>query len=629
MKVWNRLILSTCLAAFFCCAVSLFGGAAFGASTIPKVTPLPAINDRSVTPNRLVQQPGTGYLFVADPHAGESVNVYNPAGQWVKQIPCAKEPGGVAFALNGDLLVTQGTYVAVMEKANNWVENVSKRFGVGVLKSAFAITVDNINTTAPATPRTATGTVFVSDIQGSYIYYYDVNYAPINMSAGSAYNPLVRGGYPINAIGDSYVNNGSTAGPAIFNRPAGVTFERTSGLLTVVDSLLGRLQFFDLAGNYISERGEFGYQFGANHANFPFFTYPQSVAYEYTNEVVDRAYVLDTFQSYIYVFDASTADPITWTYLTDIGAYGHNKGYLIVPSDLIFDKFDPANNRLVVTNGFGSLSVYGISSIQPYNVAIDTITSTSMRITWALPATTLIKNIRVYRSTTPGSKPGDPGVIQVGGDLANTATAFTDSTLSQYTTYYYTVRAVDFSNVETNNVDQVSAKTTGAFNLSININGSGQVNGTASCASAVCTSSQAADSVVTLTAAATGTSIFSGWTGDCFTTSDTCILTMDAVKSATANFTAQLAFHVDGAYFDNLQDAYDAAKPGSTIMVMAGTWPSTTHPTNYNTAWQNKTVYIVGGYDPSFTNNAGGMSVVTGRTNLTAGKVIMKQFKLK
>jgi hypothetical protein len=104
---------------------------------------------------------------------------------------------------------------------------------------------------------------------------------------------------------------------------------------------------------------------------------------------------------------------------------------------------------------------------------------------------------------------------------------------------------------------------------------------------------------------------------------------MDAAKSVTASFAAKPAFRVDGAYFDNLQDAYREAKDGSVIQVLAGTWPSTTHATEYMTAWQAKTVTIEGGYDPTFTSNAGGSSTVVGRTNLSAGKVIMKQLMLK
>jgi hypothetical protein len=104
---------------------------------------------------------------------------------------------------------------------------------------------------------------------------------------------------------------------------------------------------------------------------------------------------------------------------------------------------------------------------------------------------------------------------------------------------------------------------------------------------------------------------------------------MDAAKSVTASFQSRLAFRVDGAYFDNLQDAYSAANDGSVIRVLAGTWPSTTHPTEYMTAWQTKAVTIEGGYDPTFTTNTGATSTVIGRANLNAGKVTWKQLSLR
>ena len=158
MKHWSRFILSISLATVFCCVASPFGGVAFCASP-PVVTVLPVIKEGSVTPTRIAQQPGTGHIFITDPHS-EGVTVYDKVGKLLRKIITAKEPGGIAFAMNGDLLVTQGTYVAVIDPATG-VENVAKRFGN--FKSAFAIAVDNVNTVAPAPARTATGMIFVSD----------------------------------------------------------------------------------------------------------------------------------------------------------------------------------------------------------------------------------------------------------------------------------------------------------------------------------------------------------------------------------------------------------------------------------------------------------------------------------
>lgn len=609
MKYCNKSVRTMGKMALICCLMSLFSGAAFCATTVPDVTVLPVISEGSVTPARMAQR-ANGNIYVTDPHA-EGVLVYSPVGKLVNKILTEKEASGIAFAKNGDLLVTQNTHVLVLNP-DSGVE--IQRFGVGTFLSTFAIAVDN--------RPTGTGKIFVTDIKSHFVYAYDSNYAPVDVSAGNAY----VSGNPINCIGGYDRAIAYEGALGLFNRPSGLAIEKVSGLLAVVDSLNGRIEFFDQVGNVVDF---IGVMVGYDPAHqLLMWTYPQSVAFEYTAAgALDRAYVLDTYQSYVMVLDATAPLP-NWTWLKEIGLYGHHNGDLIVPSDILIDKFDPDNNRLLVTNGFGSISVFGLASLQPHDVNIDSITTNSMRVNWTNSSSSSVQNVRVYRSTIEGQLG-----TNISGDLPKTATSFTNNTvsdpLSQYTTYYYTVRAVDTSNVETSNISQVSAKTTGLFGLTVNINGSGQVNGTLACTSGACSASLASDSLVTLTATATGQSVFEGWTGDCFTTADTCLISMDGVKSVTAFFTAKLAFRVDGAYFDNLQDAYREAKDGSVIKVLTGTWPSTTHSTEYMTAWQAKSVTIEGGYDPTFTVNAGSSSTVVGRTNLTAGKVVMKQFKLK
>ena len=544
------------------------------------------------------------------------------------------------------------TYVAVLNPSTG-----SQIRTFGQFKSAFYIAVDKEN--ALFGGRTATNRIFVSDIKDYTVQVFDSSYNPVDVSAGTGHNQdrLADPTYGVNFIGDSFKKDGTgiynnvndpgdplngtctvftpprncNIGKGFFNRPAGVEVEKNSGLIAVVDSLNGKIKFFDQNGNFGPEIGTLGYL--ANHSQLRY-TYPQSVAFEYsaTTGALDRLYVLDTFQSYVMAVDATAAIPagtdptlvqlIPWTWLADIGLYGHDNGDLIVPSDILIDKSRVGNNKLLVTNGFGSTTVYGLANLQPYNVTIDNITSSSMRINWSNTLSSY-NAIRVYRSETEGVLG-----TNVSGDLAPGTLFFPDSALSQYTTYYYTVRTV-VGTTETTNIAQVSAKTTGQFRLDIAIVGNGQVNGTATCVSGNCNSMQPSDSLVTLTASPAAQSIFDGWTGDCFTTADTCLITMDKVKSVVASFSAPKAFRVDGAYFDNLQDAYREARDGSVIRVLAGTWPSTTHSTEYMTAWQAKNVTIEGGYDATFTNNAGGQSIVLGRTNLNAGKVVMKQFKVK
>ena len=631
MKQWKKSILTLGALASFCCGVLPFGGIAFGAA--PVVTVLPVFKDGTVTPTRLAID-GAGNVYVTDPHAGGVLKI-DKVGKLQKIISTAQQAGGIAIGLNGDLLVTQGTYVVALDPVTG---NENARFGT--LKSAFAITIDPRSVGAGGTGR-----IYVSDISASCVQVFTkdaagAGYSPVPLAAhdpgGLASDGLtVVPPQPDNSFGAAETDYGLIS-PPYFIRPAGVTFEKSSGRVAVVDSIHGQVKFFNTDGVYQSKIGQttIGY-----HPTSVMFTYPQSIAFEYTaGGALNRAYVLDTNQDYVMVLDALdnpaavpptvSATPSSWKRLLDIGAYGHANGYLISPSDLVVDTLDPNNNRLFVSNGFGSLTVYGLGSLQPFNVFIDTITSSSMQIHWSVPSAPF-NFIRVYRSTVAGQLG-----TQIGGDLPNTSTSLASGPLAQYTTYYYTVRAVDTGNVETTNVLQVSAKTTGLFNLAVNINGNGSINATpanASCTTGTCTTtSQPSDSLVTLKATAAGQSVFDAWTGDCFTTSDTCLVTMDAAKSVTANFSARLAFHVDGAYYDNLQEAYDKAQNNSVIKVLAGTWPSTTSSTEFMTAWQlGKTVYIEGGYEATFTSNVGGSSTVVGRTNLSAGKVVMKQFRLK
>ncbi|MEK6276237.1 MAG: hypothetical protein AABM30_13035, partial [Actinomycetota bacterium] len=53
---------------------------------------------------------------------------------------------------------------------------------------------------------------------------------------------------------------------------------------------------------------------------------------------------------------------------------------------------------------------------------------------------------------------------------------------------------------------------------------------------ATCTATYAEGTLVTLTAAASGTSSFNGWSGDCSGTSATCVVTMTQARSVTADF---------------------------------------------------------------------------------------------
>ena len=624
----GKLITVLGFAALFCCSVSPFSGIAMGVQTAPVVTPLAAMKDGTVTPTRVALNPyeanatRKGYIHVSDPHSG-GVLVLDKAGKLVKTIQLPQEAEGLAFSPSGDLLVTQGTYVVVLRPDVNY--NFTEFTRLNGFKSAFSIAVDN---------RISGGTnrIYVSDIQDFCVQIFD----------GSTYLPFTtsitvhKSGRPTNSFGTSVADHSGVSGPGYFNRPAGIAFEKTLGLVAVADSLSGSIQFFNPDGTTISFN-TLG-TFGAYDPSLVQFTYPQAISFEYDAVgVLARAYILDTNQNYVMVLDASTGVPSTWTTrFPDIGGYGNANGNLISASDLLVDSTDPDNNRLLVTNGFGSLSVFGLGSIQPYNVNITNVGSSSLTLNWTnSSATSLFNKIRVYQSTSAGVLGTEVGGA-VTGDLPNTAITLGVTGLTPYTTYYYTVRAVDNVGTETSNINQISAKTASSFDLTVNIVGSGQVNGDygVTCSSGTCKSPNypliPSDTLVTLIASPSGgSSVFDGWTGACTTTSATCQVTMDASKGVTATFITKMAYRVAGAYFDNLQDAYREAMDGAVIQVLSGTWPSTTSPTEYMTAWQAKNVTIEGGYDATFTSNVGGSSTISGRTNLSAGKIVMKQVKIR
>jgi hypothetical protein len=623
MKQWNKFALTLSVLALFFGGVSPFGGIAFGAT--PVVTVLPPFKQGTVTPTRLAAD-AVGNIYVTDPHAA-GVLKFDKNGSLLQNIalplsPDGKliEPGGVAInPVNGDLLVTQGTYAVALDSVNNYA--LKARFGT--FKSAFSITVDSRTTGG-------TGRIYVSDIAGYCVQVFSSTYSPVTIQGLPGVD--VYSYQPTNSFGGSQVASGNAN--TTFNRPAGVAFDNANGRVAVVDSINGKIKFFDVNGVFYNSLGSFGYD-----PTFIRFTYPQAITFEYTNAAktaLNHAYILDTYQAYVMTLDATLPMPAypapvtNWPRILDIGSWGHGNGNLIAPSDVMVDTADPDNNRLLVTNGFGSVTVYGLNSLQPYNVAIDTITNTSMRLTWSNPTTAAFNAIRVYRSTVEGQLG-----TQVGGDLPSSTTTLNNTGLTPYTTYYFTVHIVDATNQEGTNLSQISAKTTATFNLSVNINGNGSVNGTLSCTSGTCTTSLPSDTQVTLTATGTGQSVFKFWSGDYgFITENTVTFPMDAAKTLTASFEATKAFRVDGAYFDNLQDAYDAApaRPApdaAVIKVLEGAWPSTLSTLTDMSASQNKEVIIEGGYDVAFTNNTGKYSTLVGRTNLSAGKVIMKQIRLK
>jgi len=107
---------------------------------------------------------------------------------------------------------------------------------------------------------------------------------------------------------------------------------------------------------------------------------------------------------------------------------------------------------------------------------------------------------------------------------------------------------------------------------------------------------------VTLHAAPSEFSIFSGWSGDCTGQGD-CTIVMNSNKTVTATFDKDMEHMVllgdTASYYSTLQAAYNVAPADSTLKV----W-GTLFVENL-LCDQSKTATIKGGYDSSYTNNSG------------------------
>jgi hypothetical protein len=341
---------------------------------------------------------------------------------------------------------------------------------------------------------------------------------------------------------------------------------------------------------------------------------------------------------------AITGTPVTkgtgigGVFLANIGGYGFTAGKLFTPTDVIFDSFSPSNKRIFVANGGGNLTVYGCDNLQPYNVQVGNPTQSenSLFVTWTSPTFSGPGGyFNVYRSTSPN----DAGATKVSGPTGLTGTSFTDTGLTALTTYYYTVRAVDaFKGLTEYKSEEVSGRTRKNYTLALTTNGTGTgaINGA--------TNPILDNTLVSLTATPNSlTSIFSGWTGACDTVvnplasvnGDVCTFTMTAsTTSVGATFNLQQAFKVDGAYFGTLQAASDAAQPGSIIQIMTsagasgGSWPANT--VGAMTGNNTNAVTLRGGYDSQYAEPPTGVSVISGRVNVKAGRInITSPVKIK
>jgi len=99
----------------------------------------------------------------------------------------------------------------------------------------------------------------------------------------------------------------------------------------------------------------------------------------------------------------------------------------------------------------GTLTI-SIKSVPSAVTVIPPSTNGQLTLTWTNPVEPDFNHIHIYRSTVSGVR----GTL-IADNLI--ATTYTDTGLASLTTYYYTVRSVDTSGYESNNINQTAQKT--------------------------------------------------------------------------------------------------------------------------------------------------------------------------
>jgi hypothetical protein len=166
------------------------------------------------------------------------------------------------------------------------------------------------------------------------------------------------------------------------------------------------------------------------------------------------------------------------------------------------------------------------------------------------------------------------------------------------------------------------------FTLSTAITGNGSVssadgiNCTGSPQGGVCSQSYMADSRATL-AISTINSVFSGWGGDCSGCGSalTCSIVVHSPKVCYAVFVNPSPVILVGASqgFQSLQQAYDAAEDGATIKVQEEVLAEKLVPNSIG-----KKVYILGGYEPTFTTQVG-YTAILGKLAISQGSIVVNR----
>ena len=339
------------------------------AATTPSITVLtPPVTKHLGAPLRMAFDP-MGNFFVTDPRKG-GVSKFDSRGQFLESVKTPVAPQGIAMNDRGNLLVSQGNSVLVMDQ--NGTERGHLGSETGQFRKANGIAID------------AAGYAYVADTMDNTVKVFTAN------------------GRFVKAIG----SKGN--GPGQFSMPTGIAYEKTTNQIAVTDTQNGRVQFFNASGNYdfVKSIGSFG--FGPLQ-----FRSPGGIAFDYDLAGnLNRMYVVDTYLNLIQVIDPAG----TGTYLTTIGNNGLASGQLTVPVDVAFD---PTSKRLAVVNASGKISMFGVDGGSTPTGAAQTLNVSPIPNTINVPSITIegtVKSTAVITVKTNNSAAASAVTYSSSGD---------------------------------------------------------------------------------------------------------------------------------------------------------------------------------------------------------------------
>lgn len=380
---------------------ALFSSVASGAPA-PVVTTIGLIASGVRTPVRLAADASEN-IYVTNPRGG-GVLKFRKNGIFLRNYSSARRPQGIAIRGDGSLIVSQGAYVHLIDKD---LDRETRKLGT------------------PATPFQMANGIAIGP--SSQIYVVD---------------SLAQGVKYFSSDGTTLLGSfgGPGSGPGQFAQPTGIAYDTASGHLAVVDTLSGRIQFFDGSGVYQRSIVLSGSRAGK-------FTSPQGVAFEYDSTgALSRIYVVDSFQSIIQVLDSSgnllpisSASPY-------IGGYGKEAGKLLNPSDLLLISSPSAGKRLIVANSLGNLTLYGINGGSTPIVSVtppfQSVTTNSVTIGGTLEPDS---SVTIYRNGIQvGTSSDSTWSVAVGGlnQGANQITVVATDSMGNTSSMFYPVNRV-------------------------------------------------------------------------------------------------------------------------------------------------------------------------------------------